>query len=62
MRSDAPLPAFVRAFSDQHLAKFSFKGTPNNDLAVYSLICEKVDGKWMMVHAHRATGKDPEGK
>ena len=56
------LPAFVRASSDQHLSKFSYKGTPNNDLAVYSLVCEKVDGKWMMVHAQRSTGRDPEGK
>jgi len=40
--------------------KFSYKGTPNDDIAKYSAMLElSNDGSWKMVHAHRATGQAP---
>ena len=39
--------------------KFSYKGSPNHDIARYSMTYEKKDGKWMIVQGHRATGAPP---
>ena len=40
--------------------KFSYKGTPNDDLAKFSGVLEKqADGAWKFVHLHRATGQSP---
>merc|ERR1712118_289839 len=39
--------------------KFSYKGTPNDDIAKYSATLELTEGAWKMVHAHRATGQSP---
>ena len=40
--------------------KFSYQGTPNDDIAKYTAVLEKVGDSWMMVHGHRATGQPPE--
>ena len=40
--------------------KFSYKGTPNDDVAVFSATLEKTSDGWKIVHAHRATGQKPE--
>ena len=39
---------------------FSYKGTPNDDIAAMSLVLEKVNGSWKCVHAQRATGQAPK--
>jgi hypothetical protein len=40
--------------------KFTYKGTPNDDIAKYSAMLELTDaGSWRMMHAHRATGQKP---
>mmetsp|Transcript_62370 Transcript_62370/g.148572 ORF Transcript_62370/g.148572 Transcript_62370/m.148572 type:complete len:140 (-) Transcript_62370:383-802(-) len=40
--------------------KFEYKGTANDDIAVFSATLEKTDAGWKFVHLHRATGKKPE--
>lgn len=41
--------------------KFTYKGTPNDDIAKFTVVLEKQDdGTWIMVHAHRGTGQKPE--
>ena len=40
--------------------KFSYKGTPNDDLAVWTAVLEKVGTTWKVVHGHRATGQPPK--
>ena len=42
------------------LSKFSYKGTPNDDVAKFSVTYEKVDDTWKIVHLHRGTGQKPE--
>jgi len=39
--------------------KFTFKGTPNDDIAKHSVVLEKSGEGWKMVHSHRATGQPP---
>ena len=39
---------------------FVYKGTPNEDLAKWTAVLEKVDGKWKYVHGHRGTGQPPK--
>jgi ketosteroid isomerase-like protein len=39
--------------------KFSYKGTENDDIAVISSVLQRVDGKWMVVHGQRSTGRKP---
>lgn len=40
--------------------KFSYKGTPNDDIAKYSAMLElSEEGSWKIVHAHRASGQKP---
>ena len=39
--------------------KFSYKGTKNDDIAVISSVLQRVDGKWMVVHGQRSTGRKP---
>lgn len=41
--------------------KFSYKGTPNDDISKYSATLELSEeaGNWKMVHVHRATGQKP---
>ena len=41
--------------------KFTYMGTPNDDIAKFTLVLEKqADGTWIIVHAHRGTGQKPE--
>tara|TARA_B110000444_G_scaffold50410_1_gene46421 strand:- start:3657 stop:4352 length:696 start_codon:yes stop_codon:yes gene_type:complete len=40
--------------------KFSYKGVENNDIAVLTSVLQKVNGKWMVVHGQRSTGRKPE--
>ena len=39
--------------------KFTYKGTANDDIAVLSCVLERVDGRWMVVHGQRSTGRKP---
>lgn len=39
--------------------KFTYKGTENDDIAVLTSVLQKVDGKWMVVHGQRSTGRSP---
>ena len=42
-------------------AVFSYKGTDNDDVAVFTAVFQKgSDGKWMMVHGQRSTGRKPD--
>ena len=41
--------------------KFSYKGSPNDDIAKYSVTFEKMSDKWVVVQAHRASGQPPAG-
>ena len=41
-------------------SKFSYKGTPNEDLAVFTLVLKKTgdtDDSWRVVHGQRSTGR-----
>ena len=41
--------------------KFKYKGTPNDDIAKFTIVLEKQeDGTWIFVHGHRGTGQKPE--
>lgn len=39
--------------------KFNYKGTANDDVAVFTSVLKKVDGVWMVVMGQRSTGRDP---
>ena len=41
-------------------SKFSFHGKEDDDIAVYSLILQKIEGEWKVAHAHRSTGRKPD--
>tara|TARA_B100001093_G_scaffold416580_1_gene407289 strand:- start:148 stop:549 length:402 start_codon:yes stop_codon:yes gene_type:complete len=43
----------------QH-GKFNYKGTSNDDVAVFSSVLQKFDGVWKVVHGQRSTGRKPE--
>jgi hypothetical protein len=36
---------------------FEYKGTPNEDIAKWSVTCEKTADGWKTVHMHRASGQ-----
>ena len=40
-------------------SKFSYKGTPNDDIAKFSATLEKTGDKWKVAHLHRGTGQPP---
>ncbi len=40
-------------------AKFTYKGTENDDVAVFSSIMKKKNGVWKVVHGQRSTGRKP---
>ena len=41
-------------------AVFCYKGTDNDDVAVFSAVFQKgADATWKMVHGHRSTGRGP---
>jgi len=37
--------------------KFTYKGTENDDVAVFTSVLQKVNGKWVVVHGQRSTGR-----
>lgn len=37
--------------------KFTYKGTENDDVAVFTSVIQKVNGKWVVVHGQRSTGR-----
>ena len=39
--------------------KFTYKGTENDDVAVFTSILEKLDGRWQVVFGQRSTGRKP---
>ena len=41
-------------------AAFSYKGTPNDDVYVFTNVFKKVDGVWETVWGHRSTGRSPD--
>ena len=41
-------------------AKFTYKGTPNDDICVITLIWKKVDGTWKISWGQRSTGRKPD--
>lgn len=40
-------------------SRFSYKGTANDDIAVFTGVFEKPDNTWKLIHAHRLTGRGP---
>ena len=40
-------------------AKFTYKGTENDDVAVFSSVMKKKNGVWKVVHGQRSTGRKP---
>ena len=40
-------------------AKFTYKGTENEDVAVFSAVFQKFGKQWKLVHEHRSTGRSP---
>ena len=40
--------------------RFTYKGTPNDDVAVFTNVLQKVNGRWMDVMGQRSTGRKPE--
>lgn len=41
-------------------AKFTYKGTPNDDIAKFTAVFDKTADGWKCVAAHRATGQAPK--
>ena len=42
--------------------KFNYKGTDNDDVAVFTSILEKSDGRWQVIFGQRSTGRSPDEK
>ena len=39
--------------------KFNYMGTENDDIAVLTSVLQRVDGRWVVVHGQRSTGRKP---
>ena len=39
--------------------KFTYKGTSNDDVAVFTTILEKKNGRWQVIFGQRSTGRSP---
>ena len=39
--------------------KFNYMGTENDDIAVLTSVLERVDGRWVVVHGQRSSGRKP---
>lgn len=37
--------------------KFNYKGTENDDFAVFTSVLKKIEGKWMVIHGQRSKGR-----
>lgn len=42
--------------------KFNYKGTDNDDIAVFTSILNKIDGQWRVVFGQRSTGRKPDAE
>ena len=42
------------------LSKFTYQGTPNDDIAKFSATLAKTEDGWKVVHLHRGTGQKPQ--
>lgn len=42
--------------------KFTYKGVENDDVAVFTSVLEKSDGRWQVVFGQRSTGRKPDDK
>ena len=40
--------------------RFNYKGTANDDVAVFTSVLKKVAGEWKVVMGQRSTGRTPE--
>jgi len=40
-------------------AVFNYMGNANDDIAVLTAVLQRVDGKWVVVHGQRSTGRKP---
>jgi len=43
-------------------SKFTYKGTENDDVSVFTSVLEKSDGRWQVIHGQRSTGRSPEAE
>lgn len=41
-------------------SQFNYKGIDNDDIAVFTGVFEKNNGKWMMIHGQRSSGRSPK--
>jgi hypothetical protein len=41
-------------------SKFTYKGTVNDDLAVWTMVAKPEDGEWKVVSCQRSTGRGPD--
>ena len=41
-------------------SKFTYKGIPNDDLAVWTMVAKPIDGEWKIICAQRSTGRGPD--
>ena len=41
-------------------SKFNYKGTENDDIAVFTGVFQKKNDKWKLVHGQRSTGRPPD--
>ena len=41
-------------------SKFNYKGNENDDIAVFTGVFQKRNGKWQLVHGQRSTGRTPD--
>lgn len=39
--------------------KFNYMGQPNDDIAVFTSVLQRVSGDWIVIHGHRSTGRKP---
>ncbi len=39
--------------------RFTYKGTPNDDVAVLTSVLQRIDGRWQVVFGQRSTGRSP---
>jgi ketosteroid isomerase-like protein len=39
--------------------KFNYMGNENDDIAVLTSVLQRVDGRWIVIHGQRSTGRSP---
>ena len=50
----------VECQRDHQVLALALAGTANDDIAKHTLVLEKGEDGWKMVHGHRATGQKPQ--